>query len=121
MKATVIKPVEIEVNSIALQLPVRYDDEDMPYEFPFRDGDMWNAEIMIDSGQIKNWPEGTEFDLYMKVTDSGSYILRDSKGEEVSAIRQDYVPHGVVPGEYGDYVSIKIQGDGVISNWPNYQ
>lgn len=35
MKTTVMQPVKIEVTSILLQLPVRYDDEDMPYEFPF--------------------------------------------------------------------------------------
>ena len=35
----------------------------------------------------------------------------------IADIVQDYVPHGVVPGEYGDYVILKID-KGRIVNWP---
>jgi hypothetical protein len=30
---------------------------------------------------------------------------------------QDYVPHEIVPGEYGDYVELEINSDGAIDNW----
>ena len=119
MKATVMKPVELDIRSIALDLPVYYDDEDMPLEFPHRDGNRWCVEVLIDSGQILNWPEGVEHDLYMKVCDGGTYILLDADDEEAGAIRENYVPHGVVPGAYGDYVHLEIGGDGVIKNWPS--
>ncbi len=118
MKTTVMKPVELDIRSIVLDLPVRYDEDGMPLDFPHRDGDSWRIEVLIDSGQILNWPEGVEHDLYMKVVDGGTYTLIDANGEEVGAIRENYVPHGVVPGEYGDYVNLKIGGNGVIKNWP---
>jgi hypothetical protein len=114
-----MKPVELDIRSIILDLPVRYDEDDMPMDFPHRDGDRWRIEVLIDSGEILNWPEGVEYDLYMKVVDGGTYTLNDANGEEVGAIYENYVPHGVVPGEYGDYVDLKIGGDGVIKNWPS--
>ncbi len=52
----------------------------------------------------------------MKVCDEGVYTLL-SDGKEV-ATRDGYVPHGVVPGEYGDYVILNIASDGKITNWP---
>lgn len=118
MKAIVMQPTEIDIRSVVLNLPVRYDDEDMPYDFPHRDGDVWCVEVLVDSGQILDWPDDVEHDLYMKVTDSGSYELRDAGGNGLAGIHQDYVPHGLVPGEWGDYVHLKIGGGGVITNWP---
>ena len=34
------------------------------------------------------------------------------------SVIQDYVPHGLVPGEWGDYVHLKIDATGKITNWP---
>ena len=50
----------------------------------------------------------------MKVVDMGTY--RAIVGEVV----EDYVPHGVIPGEYGDYVDFDIDENGVITNWPKH-
>lgn len=36
MKLIVKQDVEIEVHSILLDLPIRYDDEDIPFDFPCR-------------------------------------------------------------------------------------
>lgn len=119
MKATVMKPVELDIRSIVLDLPVRYDEDDMPLEFPHRDGDRWCVEVLVDTGQIINWPEGVEHEFDMKVCDSGTYILCDADGNEVGAIRENYVPNQIVPGDYGDYVHLQIGGDGVIKNWPS--
>lgn len=52
MKTTVKIPTEIDIRYVRVHLPVRYEDEDMPYDFPFRNGDWWTAVIDIDSGKI---------------------------------------------------------------------
>ncbi|WP_404463052.1 hypothetical protein LG331_09745 [Vreelandella aquamarina] len=118
MQTTVMKAVEIEIERVKVSLPVRHDDEDMPYDFPLRNGDVWEATIMVDSGQIIEWPEGQLGEFEIKVCDEGSYTLLSPSGEEVGSINQNYVPNGLIPGEYGDYVSLKIGSDGVILNWP---
>lgn len=118
MKTTVMKPVEIEIERVRVELPVRYDDQDIPYDFPLRVGESWRAEIMVDSGQILDWPEGREAHFHMKVTDEGNYYLVSPSGEMVGSIEQNYVPNDLIPGDYGDYVEMVIGGDGVIKNWP---
>ena len=117
MKFQIPSKISVDVDSIRLQLPVRYDDEDIPYDFPLRKGDMWVATVDIDTGRIKEWPTGKTGSVEMKVTDSGVYTLLD-RNEETIAELQDYVPHGVVPGEYGDYVNLQIDETGRITNWP---
>lgn len=118
MKVTVTKPVEIDVKFVRMSVAVRYDEDDMPNDFPFRKGDVWDITIDIDTGKIENWPAGVEHELYMKVCDQGSYWLLDSDRSMVGWIDEDYVPNDVVPGDYGDYIDMKIKGDGTIENWP---
>lgn len=117
MKAYRTAKQVVDVQTIEIILPVRYDDEDIPYDAPKRQGDVWRAEIDIDTGMIHNWPQGETLDMYMKVNDSGTYILRDGDGSTI-AKHNDYVPHGIIPGEYGDYVHFKIDATGKITNWP---
>lgn len=119
MKLTVKRPVEIEVDAIRVELPVNYGEEDIPNNFPLRDGDMWRATIDIATGQIRDWPpyagkEGSR-ELDMKVVDEGSYYLM-SGSEVVASIEQDYVPK-CIPGRYGDYVELTIDANGRITNW----
>ena len=118
MKAKIPTTIEVNITHVLVNLPVRYDEEDIPNDFPLREGDMWNAKIEIDTGKIEGWPLGRTGEFYMKVVDGGTYRLLDDKGAVVAAIEQDYVPHGVIPGEYGDYVDFKIDAGGVIANWP---
>jgi hypothetical protein len=75
------------------------------------------VQINIATGEIHDWPQGNTLDMYMKVVDSGIYILRDGDGN-IIADRNDYVPHGIIPGEWGDYVDLKIDETGKITNWP---
>ena len=117
MKAYRTVREEVDVQTIEVILPVRYDDEDIPYDAPLRYGEVWRAHIDIDDGAVWDWPRGKTLDMYMKVTDSGVYILRDGDGNTI-AERNDYVPHGIIPGEYGDYVHLKIDAKGNITNWP---
>lgn len=119
MQVTVMKPVQVEIRYIEIEVPVRYGTEQMSEDFPFRKGDMWRVIVNIDTGKIQDWPAGVSRDLSMKVVDGGSYRLMDADRGVVAAIEQDYVPHSVVPGEYGDYIELDIQEDGTIANWPN--
>lgn len=107
----------VDVTILDIRLPVRYEDEDIPYDAPMRNGEVWHAKIKIDEGIVINWPQGRTLDMYMKVTDSGVYTLYTDELEEVAS-RHDYVPHGLVPGEYGDYVHLVIDENGKITNWP---
>lgn len=119
MKTTITIEKEVDIKRIHMDLAVRYEEEDMPNDYPFRHGDMWSIDVDIDSGQIKDWPAGVPArQLYMKVTDNGAYFLYDDEGKGLASIENDYVPHGVVPGEFGDYIEFDIDATGVITNWP---
>ena len=118
MKATVMQPVEIDIKYVRIVVPVRYEEEDIPNDFPLRAGEQWAATVEIDTGNIVGWPEGKRGDMYMKVVDCGSYYLQDKNGIDVALMENEYVPHGVVPGEYGDYIHLNIDPDGRITNWP---
>jgi len=119
MKAEILLPTEVEISHIKMSLSVRYEEEDMPNNYPFRKGDMWNIVVNVDTGKIEGWPEGIEpRELYMKVCDEGTYTLLTPTGTEIVERENDYVPHSMVPGQYGDYIDFKIDEKGVITNWP---
>jgi len=116
MKINIPTTKEIDIRFVTIELPCRYDDEDIPFDAPMRNGDMWRASVDIDSGQIIKWPNASTLDLYMKVVDEGIYRLYDAEWVELASIA-DYVPHGLIPGDYGDYVQLQIDEFGVITNW----
>ena len=109
---------QVNVQYIKLSIPVRYDDEDMPYDFPLRDGDIWEATINIDNNQIENWPQGQSGKFSIKVCDEGSYFLLNENKEVVGEIIENYVPNDVIPGKYGDYVNMNIDETGKVVNMP---
>ncbi len=120
MKAIVTIKKEVDIKFLQLDVNVRYADEDMPYDFPFREGDSWKPKIDIDQGLIIDWPNGVTGDFYMKVCDMGSYYLLDKNDYCRASIENDYVPNRLIPGDYGDYIEMKIDGTGKITNWlPN--
>lgn len=110
---------QVNVKFIKLSVPVRYEDEDMPYDFPLRQDDTWEAIIDLDTHQIENWPQGKSGSFQMKVCDAGSYYLLDDNKEIVAGIVENYVPNRVIPGDYGDYISMKIDETGKVTNMPN--
>lgn len=118
MKAKIKVEKEIEIKTVRIAVAVRYDEEDIPNDFPLRNGDMWTADVEIDTGQIQNWPQGRVEHLYMKVCDEGSYTLFGESGERVAELENEYVPRGLVPGQYGDYIDLVIDANGIITNWP---
>ncbi len=118
MNVEITKKETKVVNIVAARVAVavRYEEEDMPNDFPHRKGELWDVTIDADTGKIRDWPEGVALDLYMKVTDCGTYELVDATGSVVFRVADDYVP-GFIPGEHGDYINFKIQEDGTIANW----
>lgn len=125
MKTTVKIKKQLEIKTVVIDITPRYigdsDDDDMPTDFPLLNDakDAWSARVDIDTGVIENWPVGDARQMYVKVYDEGTYRLLDSDGNEVASIINDYVPNGVVPGSYGDYIELTIDENGTITNWPS--
>lgn len=117
MKITIPNLFEIEVTTIRIVLPVMYDEDDIPNDFPFRKNDQWTADIDIEIGKIDGWPAGRSGIVEMKVCDQGCYYLIDKSGIEIASIENDYVPNRIIPGKYGDYVDLQINEDGEVTNW----
>lgn len=118
MKMIVTERVTHEVDATAFRciLPVRYEEEDIPNDYPHRKNDVWDITIDIDTGQIRDWPKGVRpLNVGMKVTDNGTYHLI-SGDKVIGTIEDDYVP-SCIPEKYGDYVDFNIDGDGKITNW----
>ena len=122
MKALVTKKIEVDIKHILIKISPRYigdsDDDDMPTDTPLLQGSEWIAKVDVETGRIEGWPKGREMEIFAKVCDAGSYYLLDADGTTVLSIENNYVPNRIVPGEYGDYIDLKIGSDGVISNWP---
>lgn len=105
---------ELEVDGIRCVLPVRYEEEDMPNDFPFREGDTWKVTLDLNTGKIRDWP-GPAAEVHMKVVDMGCYYLL-SGDRIVAKLEEEYVP-GCIPEEYGDYVTFDIAADGTLKGW----
>lgn len=87
---------------------------------PFREGDTWHPCIDLRTGTIADWPQGLEADIHYKVCDAGEYWLTDVEGRRLAKWKGDYVPgyflcHGDLG--YGDYIIMKVSGDGAITSW----
>lgn len=105
---------------LGVTVAVRYGDEDMPFDAPMRSGDVWNCVIDLDERRIVGWPEGKTLCFKdMKICDEGTYTLM-SDTREILKIKNGYVPNKLLPGDYGDYLSLDIGPTGKILNWlPN--
>jgi hypothetical protein len=61
--------------------------------------------------------EVTEMHIYLKCRDEFFCKLYDSNGNMIKDY-EGYVPNSIVPGEYGDYLDLKIDiNTGKILNW----
>lgn len=118
MKVKIPTTKEVDVRYVKMILPVNYEDEDIPYNFPLRCMNEMEMIVEISTGKVGNWPKGYTYNVFMKVVDEGVYILLDERSQKITTLSDCYVPHGLIPGEYGDYVDLKINGEGIITNWP---
>ena len=93
------------------------EDEDGS-RIPFRSGDAWRPLIDLETGAIVDWPSGVTADIHYKVCDDGRYALLDADHHPLRDI-DGYVPGMLSPGGsgYGDYVIMKVDGEGRIENW----
>jgi hypothetical protein len=121
MKTTIKVEKEVDIRAVLIDISPRYigdsDDDDMPTDFPLLNEDKtaWVASVNIDTGEIAGWPIGDKREMHVKVCDAGLYKLIDSDGN-VIAEKDGYVPE-IVPNDYGDYVDLSIDENGVITNW----
>ena len=116
MKVTVIKKEQVEVKFVLIDINPRHLDEEIK-PVPLLRGDTWEVIVDLETGKIRDWPQGEEREYYWKICDAGSYHLLDKNGEAALSIRNNYVPNNLLPGEWGDYLDLKINGEGVITNW----
>lgn len=117
MKIKIPKIIEEDIARLRIDAAVNYGDEEIPENFPGRRGDSWTAVIDIDTGKIEGWPQGRAEKMHLTVKDCGSYILFNRAGFVVAERLNNYVPHGVVPGKYGDVIELDIAEDGTVKNW----
>lgn len=117
----------VEVIAIRVKAEVRYwedatvngnEDTDGTL-IPLRNGAYWEPVIELDTGRVRDWPDGTAADIHYKVCDQGEYLLLDSAGQTL-ACRDGYVPDMLCVGDngYGDYIILQIGPDGMIQDWP---
>lgn len=94
--------------------------EDTDGKVPFRKGDVWCPVIELQTGQVQNWPVGVEANIHYKVCDAGQYWLLDENNQRIAKWKDYYVPNDflcVKDNGYGDYIIMKIDGEGKIKNW----
>ena len=108
---------EIEVSQIQMTLPIRYEEDEYLKELPCFKNGMVVFRVDIDTGKIIDFPDDVEINVDMKVVDEGIYEIFGPDGGSIKRLEDGYVPNGVIPGEYGDYVDLKIS-KGHITNWP---
>lgn len=74
--------------------------------------------IRLDSewAYLEGWRKGS-CTLVIKARDSCDYVLELANGCKLIC-KDNYVPHGVVPGEFGDYIILEIV-DGYVVNMPS--
>ena len=115
---------EFKITKLMISVAVRYDEEDIPNDFPGRSGDILNLTIDLDKNQIEKYSWKEPVKLYMKVVDSGVYSvygievgtgLDGHDNEKIILEVQDYVPRCL--GKYGDYLVLDIEPDGKLTNF----
>jgi hypothetical protein len=119
MKINLPTTIEETISHLLILAPVNYGEEDIPNDFPGRTGDLWRALVEIETGRIIDWPAGKAVKMFMTVKDSGTYQLIGENLRVIASRTQDYVPHCLVPGNYGDTIEMTIDGNGVIKEWPH--
>ena len=127
MKATIKIEKEVELTHLRVECGARYwedatvngvvDEEGTL--IPLRDGDYWCPTINIETGIIKDWPQGTTANIHYKCCYDGEYWLIADDGFELKYPGY-YVPKilDIYGDSFGDYVILNIDENGQIKDWP---
>lgn len=128
MKVVVMIEKVVEIKTLLVDAGVRYWEdatvngiEDEKGDLiPCRDGDRWKPIIDIESGVITNWTKGVVANVHYKICDDGIYHLADAEGN-ILLTKDGYVPNilDVERDSYGDYIIMKVDGNGLIEKWNN--
>jgi len=128
MKTTILVKQEVNIVTLQVAAKVRYwndaeingesDSEDGKL-IPCKEGELWCPIIDFDKGIITNWEQGKSAEIHYKVCDAGSYYLKDSEGNIIAKIEEDYVPEILCPADdgYGDYIIMNVDENGLIEDW----
>lgn len=119
------KEIDMDPYSIEMNIMDEYYEDDLKnpehlysqvYDYK-KDRVILNVEIM--TGKILNLKKVFKpFELFLKVVDEGIYTIKNRKGEVIFEV-DGYVPNHWIPEKdgYGDYVTLKINKEGIITNW----
>lgn len=125
MKRKITRKVteEIEIKKIEILIPIDEITDHTPaipeaLQKALQSLGKWRLLVDVDTGKVENWPaDAGALDLYCKPRDGGTYRLIGLDDKVITTL-DSYVPNSVIPGDYGDYIGLKIDASGVIQNWP---
>lgn len=132
MEFNVNIPANINIKYLKIDAGVRYwengeingvcDKEDgcpmMPFaqECETKGEYRWRPTIDIETGKIVGWPKDVTASVHYKVCDDGRYSLyTEGNTPIVETTDNCYVLDCI--GEYGDYIVMNIDGEGLIKDW----
>lgn len=95
-------------------------EDDTGTLIPHRKVNDWCPIIHLADGIVLDWPAGVVADVHYKICDAGEYWLLNEQKERIGKWAGYYVPdkflcHGTKG--YGDYIIMKIDGNGIIKDW----
>lgn len=119
MKVEVLKPTEVEIHSVRIEVELHDDvSENLPKHLFNDDGEL-DLLIEVDTGKVVSWQGNEPVSIHDNIRNNGVYTLFDKCGDEVASLGNYYIPHDLIPGKRGEYIHIDISEDGVITNWPD--
>ena len=86
---------------------------------PLRKEGFWNIVIDIETGIIRDWPQGTTAKVHYKVCYQGMFSLLTDDPYRIES-NVDCVPRifNLYDNFDSDYLVLEIDGNGKIQNWP---
>ena len=119
MKVEVLKPTEVEIHSVRIEVELHDDvSENLPKHLFNDDGEL-DLLIEVDTGKVVSWQGNEPVSIHDNIRNNGVYTLFDKCGGKVARLDNYYIPHDLIPGKRGEYIHIDISADGVITNWPD--
>ena len=113
---------------LAVRIPIGVDDVgegDIAADIPglvcptIEGHGSWAVTIDLVAGRMLDWGQPERgFSVNLKVKDTGRYMLLDAGRNPIIQLVDSYVPHGILDGDFGDYLELDILEDGRIDRWP---